>query len=106
MLVGSARSILVVCLLFGGFGASAQITATGSLSGRVMDKSQAVVSGAVVKLTGVGSGLQREAKSGDEGLYNFELLPAGNYDVNVEMAGFSKVSFHAVEVSVGRQESA
>ena len=55
-----------------------------------------------MKSTSVGSGLQREAKSGDEGLYNFEPLPAGNYDVNVEMAGFSKVSFHAVQVSVGK----
>ena len=81
---------------------SAQINATGNLSGRVTDKSQAVVHGAVVKLTGAGSGLQREVKTSDEGLYSFELLPVGAYDVTAEMPGFAKVSFHAVEVAVGQ----
>jgi hypothetical protein len=82
--------------------ALAQVTATGALAGRVVDKSDAVVHNAAVKLTGTNSGLQRSAASNEEGLFQFELLPAGAYEISVEMAGFSKVSFHAVEVAVGK----
>ncbi len=68
--------------------AVAQVTATGSLAGRVVDRSQAVINGAIVKLTNTGSGLQRETRSADEGLYQFEQLPAGAYEITVEMPGF------------------
>src|SRR5258708_19460433 len=79
---------------------SAQITATGNLSGRVTDKSQAVVHGAVVKLTGAGSGLQREVKSSDEGLYSFELLPAGAHHVTPAMPRLPNPSFHTPQVAL------
>ena len=98
------RGVLVrasFLFVFGG-AAFAQVTATGALAGRVVDKSQAVVSSAAVKLAGTGSGLQRSTVSSDEGLFQFEQLPAGSYEVTVEMAGFAKVSVQAVEVAVGK----
>jgi hypothetical protein len=94
-----ASLLLSLTLAASAFG---QATATGSVSGRVQDKSQAVINGAVVKLTSTGSGLQRETKSADEGLFQFELLPAGTYEIAVEMPGFSKVSIHSLEVAVGK----
>src|SRR6185369_10623901 len=97
----SISTPLLLSLTFVNIAAYGQVTATGALSGRVLDKSQAVVNGAVVKLTGADSGLQREARSNEEGLFQFELLPAGSYEVNVEMPGFSKVTVHGVQVAVG-----
>jgi hypothetical protein len=61
-----------------------------------------VVAKASIKLAGKDSGLQRSAPSGDEGLFQFELLPAGIYAVTVESPGFAKVSVNAVEVVVGK----
>jgi len=85
-----------------GISAFGQVTATGSLAGRVLDKTQAVINGAVVRLSSTGSGLQRETRSADEGLFQFEQIPAGTYEVSVEMPGFAKVSVHAVDVAVGK----
>src|SRR5215475_9448667 len=79
--------LLPFTLVTAGF---SQVTATGSLAGRVVDKSQAVINGAVVRLSNAGSGLQRETRSADEGLFQFEQLPAGSYEVTVEMPGFAK----------------
>ncbi|PWT92439.1 MAG: hypothetical protein C5B56_02255 [Proteobacteria bacterium] len=97
-------SVLFAILAFRSFIAapvSAQVTATGALEGRVVDSSKAVVANAVVKLANDASGLRREAKSNEEGLFRFELLPAGQYTVSAEMAGFAKVTYQAVGVAVG-----
>src|SRR5215831_4852000 len=80
---------------------SAQVTATGALEGRVTDSSKAVVANAVIRLADDASGLRREIKSNEEGIYRFELLPAGQYTVSAEMAGFAKVTYQAVGVAVG-----
>src|SRR5262249_57436097 len=98
----SLRASLFLSLALIGLPVFGQVTATGSLAGRVIDKSGGVINGATVKLTNTGSGLQREAKTENEGLYQFELLPAGSYEVAVEMTGFAKVSVHAVEVAGGK----
>jgi hypothetical protein len=101
MSTGFSQRVILSLVLFHA-SAFAQVTATGALAGRVVDKTQAVVNNAVVKLTGTGSGLQRSTTSNEEGLFQFELLPAGPYEVTVEFAGFAKVSVHAVEVAVGK----
>ena len=80
----------------------AQVTATASLQGRVMDKSAAVVPGAEVKVTNKSTGLTRTATTGAEGLYNFDLLPPGIYEVRVSGKGFATTAFENVELSVGR----
>src|SRR5262249_42313889 len=98
----SLRASLFLSLALIGLPVFGQVTATGSLAGRVIDKSGGVINGGTVKLTNTGSGLQGQAQTGNEGLYQFELLPAGSYEVAVEMTGFAKVSVHAVEVEVGK----
>jgi hypothetical protein len=83
-----------------GIQAFAQVTATGVLEGRVSDSSTAVVANATVKLTGTESGLRREVKTSDIGLYRFDLVPAGTYSVSVEMPGFATSTHNMVGVSV------
>ena len=55
-----------------------------------------------MKISEPSSGLRREMKSNDQGLFRFELLSAGSYAVSVEMPGFSTMNFKAVTVSVGQ----
>ncbi len=99
-----ARTLALFSSLAGLFGISltAQVTATGALEGRVFDSSKAIVGGASVKISEPSSGLRREMKSNDQGLFRFELLSAGSYAVSVEMPGFSTMNYRAVNVSVGQ----
>lgn len=66
------------------------------------DSSKAVVGGAKIRLSQPSSGLTREMQSNQQGLFRFELLPAGSYSLNVEMPGFTTMSYRAVDVAVGQ----
>lgn len=80
----------------------AQVTATATLQGTVTDQSGAVVPGAEVTISEASTGLQRMEKSNSAGVYVFSLLPAGVYEVNVNMKGFATGVFKNVELFVGR----
>ena len=62
--------------------ASAQATASASLTGTVIDQSQAVVASAQITLTNKDTGAVRTVQSNSAGLYRFDLLPAGNYELH------------------------
>ncbi len=80
------------CVLFAGFslafssGAFAQ--ATTSLSGRVTDKSGAVVPGAAITLTLTTTGSARTGVSSGSGEFQFSQLAPGKYDLAVSAPGF------------------
>src|SRR5260370_3244681 len=61
---------------------------TGDISGTVYDESGAVVPAAPVLITNKDTGLQRTFTTGPSGTFVAASLPAGVYDVKVEMAGF------------------
>jgi len=67
---------------------SAQTT-TGTIDGRVVDESRAAVPSAIVTARQVGTGLARSATVSAAGTYRLPSLPAGRYDVTVELAGFA-----------------
>ncbi len=73
----------------------AQVT-TGQLSGTVTDPNGAVVSGASVKIKNLGTNEERETTSGDNGAFALQLLPAGNYQVEITVMGFQKYVAQAV----------
>lgn len=80
-----------------------QVTATASLQGTVMDKSQAVIGNkAEITLTNTATGATRTTKTDDTGLYRFESLSAGIYSVKVTAPGFSSAEAKNLEVLVGR----
>jgi Carboxypeptidase regulatory-like domain/TonB dependent receptor len=93
---------LLIGALLCGFSLYAQANATGTIEGTVTDKSGAVVPNADVKLSSKDTGLARDAKSNGSGLYRFELLPAGSYNIRVASPGFSTLSFENVSVSVSQ----
>jgi len=81
--------------------ASAQATASASLTGTVIDQSQAVVASAQITLTNKDTGAVRTVQSNSAGLYRFDLLPAGNYELKVTLAGFKTVTVASTELIVG-----
>ena len=99
-IVMTAVLALVSMLILAG-SVSAQVNATGSLSGTVKDKTGAVVSGATVTATNKGTGLTRSATTGDDGNYRIDLLPAGRYDVKVSAGNFADARSENVELLVG-----
>src|SRR5499427_8574385 len=81
---------------------SAQITATATLQGTVTDKSAAVIPNAQVKITNRSTGEARSSVSNSSGIYLFNLLPAGTYEVRVSVKGFATAVFENVELAVSR----
>src|SRR5579872_6302393 len=81
--------------------AFAQATASASLTGTVIDQSQAVVANAQITLTNKDTGAVRTVQSNSDGLYRFDLLPAGNYELKVTLAGFKTITVASTELIVG-----
>jgi hypothetical protein len=80
----------------------AQVTATATLQGTVTDKTGALIPNAEIKITNKNTGEARSATSNGAGLYSFNLLPAGTYEVKISMTGFAAADFQGVELAVSR----
>src|SRR5256714_4647936 len=94
--------VVAVCLLTSASPAlHAKATASGTILGTVLDKSQAVVTGADVVVTSKATGTTRIATTNDTGTYRFDLLAAGAYTVKVSKQGFSSV-LQNVELLIGQ----
>ena len=77
----------------------------GSIRGTVTDPSGSVIAEAKVTAKNIGTGLEREATTGQDGAYVLVELPAGEYTVTAEAAGLSP-SAQNVQVNVGLDTSA
>jgi hypothetical protein len=99
--------LVVLALLASLTGSSAfgQATATGTIQGTVLDKSNSVISGAEVVITSKATGASRTAAANDEGTFRFDFLSAGTYTVKISKSGFSTV-VQTVELLVGQTASA
>src|SRR5215468_8760309 len=97
------QATFLICLLLVSCGTLfGQATATSSLQGTVVDKSQAVLGGAEVSLTSKATGETRTAKTNGAGEYKFDLIPAGFYSLKASATGFSTAEAKDVEVLIGR----
>jgi hypothetical protein len=76
--------------------ASAQFNA--SLSGTVLDQTQAVIPGATVVLTNTATQATQTVKSSGSGFYTFNELPPGNYSLQVTANGFQQNAISNVVV--------
>jgi hypothetical protein len=82
-----------------------QATASGTIQGTVLDKSESLITGAQVVITSKATGATRTVATSGEGTYRFDLLSAGLYTVRVSKDGFSTVS-QTVELLVGQTATA
>jgi hypothetical protein len=71
--------------------AAAQGNPTGTISGRILDSSGLPVPGATITVTSPALQGTRTATTSSNGDYIVPFLPAGDYDVTVELQGFQTV---------------
>jgi hypothetical protein len=101
------KSILFVALFlsiwsFGQQTSFAQATASATLEGTITDKTQAVIKSASVTITNKATGVTRTTSTNDIGLYRFDLLPVGKYEIKVSASGFASAVTEGVDLLVGR----
>jgi hypothetical protein len=99
------KYLLVMILFLGIFAltlasrAEAQVL-YGSIVGNVTDSSGGVLAGATVRITNRGTGQSSYALTNDTGLYTFQNVPAGAYDLTVTHAGFATYTQQGIELNV------
>src|SRR5438128_454472 len=72
----------------------------GGLVGTIRDEKGAEIFGAKVRVTNVGTGLQRETTTAGNGLYRALALPTGTYEVTAEAQGFATTTVKDIEIGV------
>jgi hypothetical protein len=77
----------------------------GSISGTVTDPQGAVVSGAQVKATNLATGAPLTTTTDGSGLFHFNLIPIGEYKIEVSAPQFKTAVQNNVMVSAGRDSS-
>jgi hypothetical protein len=92
--------VCLVALLMCAAPALAQTGTTGALTGTVTDPSGAVITGATVTATNIGTGAQRTATTGSDGAYKISLLRPGNYRVTFTASGFKTAEMPSITISI------
>src|SRR5437667_12894593 len=93
---------LTVVWIAGGAACFGQASAmNGGISGTVTDPTGSVIANAAVNITNLGTGFRQTGKTGNSGLYRFNLLPLGKYELEVEVPGFTPGKRAGVEVNAG-----
>jgi hypothetical protein len=72
----------------------------GSLAGKITDPNGAVVPGSKVEIKNVETGIVSTTTTGEDGSYNFALLPPGKYQLTVTKENFNTAIREGVVVRV------
>src|SRR5947207_1346365 len=78
-------------------------TTTATLQGVVRDTSRAVLPGATVTLRDTDTGFVRTTTTDGAGAYVLPYVPAGAYDLSIELAGFRTQKRERLRFEVGQQ---
>lgn len=100
------RALAAAVLVAGGFAYTGPAPAwaqadTGRIDGRIFDETKAAMPGVTVTARNAATGFSRTALSSDNGTYTITSLPAGAYDVTVELTGFATQVRKSANVLVG-----
>jgi hypothetical protein len=95
------RLSLILLLLVPSVGVRAQDASTGALRGVVTDRTGARIAGAEVRLIHAQTGVERSAIASSEGLFIFQLLPPGEYALQVTSSGMAALRRTGLRVEVG-----
>jgi hypothetical protein len=74
-----------------------------NLAGRVFDRSQLAVPGAVVIIAAQGTSLGRSTRTNGSGLYSLPDLPPGRYDITAGASGFTSQERRDFVLEAGQQ---
>lgn len=98
VLAGFVLSLLPV-------GAFAQGETTSAIVGQVTDATDKTIPGATITITNRETALQRNAKTDDQGRFNFPQLKPGTYSVRVEAEGFDPQQYDNVFSGLGQKQT-
>jgi Carboxypeptidase regulatory-like domain len=99
----AAWSILLALLVLGNVPVlHAQAVSVASVTGRVVDSSGAVVSGAQVKMTAVDTGIVHNAVTNGVGIYTMPGLPIGPYTLQATAPGFQSYKQSGIILQVNQ----
>jgi len=102
----STKGIPIILLAFVFLSASGLCYAqniTATLFGTVTDRSAALIPNASVVVTNIGTGLKKATTTDSSGGYRIELLPVGEYSLEVAAPGFDKMV--QVGISLGASQT-
>jgi hypothetical protein len=102
MVLGFSSRLAAVVVLIAASLLFSQST-TQSIQGLVTDSSGAVVVGAKVTARNVATGISRTVLTNNTGNYTFPLVPVGDYEMTVEMAGFKTEAARGLRVETAAQ---
>ncbi|MGH9394961.1 MAG: TonB-dependent receptor [Terriglobales bacterium] len=107
LLSRAARLVVPVCALAVGLSlaalpAAAQVNATGTLAGTVLDPSNAAIPGAKIQVAGVSTGISLNASSGADGHFTIANVAPGEYTVTINANGFQSGTYQAVTVAANQ----
>ncbi|PYS37522.1 MAG: TonB-dependent receptor, partial [Acidobacteria bacterium] len=80
-------------------------TSSGDIKGTVTDSTGGVLPGAMITVTNIDTGVERSAVSDNGGSFRFFLLPPAEYEIKVQVPGFSIYTRRPVQVTVGETVS-
>src|SRR5215472_6116624 len=95
------QTLIACIMLFSSIMVIGQVI-KGSISGSAVDPQGAVISGAKVKATNSETGAAFNTTSDGAGLFRFNLIPAGEYRVEVSMQGFNTSVQSGIIVAASR----
>src|SRR5579862_6724372 len=76
-------------------------TFRGSINGTITDQTGAALGGAAVKATDTGTGIVHSSLTTADGVFSFQDLPPGTYQVAVNASGFTPVTVDKIPVTAG-----
>lgn len=92
---------LIRCLAFSTISLSAQVNANkASVAGVISDSSGAAIAEALVVAHNQATGLEREIRTNEAGVYQLDSLEPGTYELRAETSGFA-ASLRKVDLNVG-----
>jgi hypothetical protein len=93
-----ATLLAVVSLACGLYFSTSAQTVTGSMEGRVIDQTGAVIPGAKIAIHNVETGQERVLTTNADGFYRAPFLPLGSYRVIASSQGFANVTQENIQV--------
>jgi len=97
--------LIVVAHVFSPSRAQAQGETTSAIVGQVTDATRAVVPGALVTIVNADTGLERRARTDNQGRFDFPQLRPGTYSVKLEAAGFEPQQSDHVVAGLGQKQT-
>jgi hypothetical protein len=74
----------------------------GSISGRVLDPSEAVIPGVSVVISNVETGVRQTTTTNSDGFYSLPALPPGQYQIEAHQSGFRPVLRSGIVLETGK----